>query len=168
MPMDHAAGWDARDQLLKELRESGGLPVRTLYIRRDDGGALALGLLPDRRGLAMFEWHNTSYELRYLREPMLERQPYEKKAAGFGGFFGFGEKGSHGWLLRLSDREETAAEIVLLPHITSYADVAAKNDKFLYGRRRPRQIPLWQPIPEDQYTCLATVSLWEQLIREGK
>lgn len=168
MPSDHTSAWDARDRLVQELRDADCLPLRALYIRRDDGGTLALCLLPERRGFALVEWRNDTYELVFLQEPAMETEPYEKKAVGFGGYFGFGEKGSRGWLLRLIDQNKTVAEVTLLPYITAFADLPAKKDKFLYGRRMPRQIPHWQPVPEDQYICAAAISDWQRLLREGK
>lgn len=167
MPLNHIAAWDARDRLVQELRDVGGLPLRTLYIRRDDGGTLALGLLPERRGIAMVEWRNDSYELAFLRDPALETEPYEKKSVGFNGIFGFGEKGSRGWLLKITEQGKAVCEAVLLPRITAFADLSAKKDKFLCGRRLPSQIPLWQLIPEDQYACSAAILAWQKLLREG-
>ncbi len=167
MSSDYIAAWDTRDRLLEELKEKDSLPVRTLYIRRDDGGALALGLLSDRRGAVLIELHAASYELSILREPALLSEPYEKKAAGFGGVFGIGEKGSNGWMIKLTEHGKEVREIILLPYITSFADLAVKGDKFLCGKRKPRQIPLWQPRPEDRYTCEAVLTLWERFLREG-
>ena len=40
LPETIAAAWDARDRLLEELKQENRLPVRTLYVRRDDGGTL--------------------------------------------------------------------------------------------------------------------------------
>lgn len=168
MPKDqHVADWDARDRLLEELKQGGNLPLRMLYIRRDDGSALALGQLPDRRGLAMIDWRGESYDLTYLREPTIQTELFEQKAVGFGGMFGIGEKGANGWTLHLMDQGELAAEIRFLPYITSYADLLAKNDKFLTGKRKPREIPLWQLRPEDRFTCEATLNIWIRLALEG-
>ena len=42
---DFSAAWDARDRLVEELTREHCLPKRTLYISRNDGGTLAIGLL---------------------------------------------------------------------------------------------------------------------------
>ena len=106
----------------------------------------------------------SAYLLR-LREPDLTAEPFLQKSDGFGGVFGFGEKGANGWLLRFLERGETVAEVTLLPTITAFADLLTPDDRFLYGRRRPRQIPLWQLKPESKEFCEAVVTLWEKLLR---
>jgi hypothetical protein len=164
----HDAAWDLRDRLLEELKQTDCVPARTLYIRRDDGGALGIGLLPEQRGVALFEWRNTSYELKVMRKPEMRLEPYELKSVGFGGIFGIGEKGGNGWKIRMIECGKDVAEVILLPNITSYADLLAKNDRFLYGKRKPRYIPLWQLQPDDRFACAQTVALWEKLICEGK
>ncbi len=163
----HIAEWDARDQLLEELKQGDNMPLRTLYIRRDDGSALALGALPDRRGLAMFDWRGASYDLKFLREPALHMEIFEQKAVGFGGMFGFGEKGANGWTLQVTERGKTVAEIMFLPYITAFADLPIKNDKFYKSKRKPNQIPLWQLRPEERDVCEKTLTLWKRLMLEG-
>jgi len=167
LPEGIAAAWDARDRLLSELKEENLLPVRVLYIRRDDGGTLAIGLLPNRGGVVVIQWIGETYTTTLVKQPTLVLDPFEQKAEGFGGVFGFGEKGSSGWGLRLLDGGVDVAEIILLPYITSFADLFAKDDRFLYGKRKPRAIPLWQLRPEERRVCEATVGLWEKLVREN-
>lgn len=162
---DFSAAWDARDQLLDQLRREECLPSRMLYIREDDGTALCAGLLPGHAGLVLIFWNGESYTLRQLKEPELIAESYTQAADGFGGVFGFGEKGANGWLLRFSERGETVAEVTLLPTITAFADLLTPDDRFLFGRRKPRQIPLWQPKPENKEFCENVVSLWEKLLR---
>ncbi|MEA4869769.1 MAG: hypothetical protein VB062_03920 [Christensenella sp.] len=166
-PEEHAAAWDARDRLLNELKQEKQLPVRALYIRRDDGGTLAIGLLPERGGVVMTQWNGASYTTARLNRPALVLEPFEQKAEGFGGVFGFGEKGSSGWILRLLDGGAEMAEAKLLPYITSFADLLAKDDRFLYGKRKPRSIPHWQLRPEERRVCEAAVGLWERLVKES-
>lgn len=100
-----------------------------------------------------------------LREPELTVDPFNQKADGFGGMFGFGEKGANGWLLRFSERGEPIAEVKLLPAITAFADLSAKDDRFLYGRRKVKHIPLWQLRPESSNVCESIVLLWGKLLR---
>ena len=159
--------WDARDQLLAQLKELDCVPVRTLYVRRDDGGTLGIGLLPGDNGVVLIEWRNTSYELKIMRKPEMRLEPYELKTVGFGGIFGIGEKGGNGWSIRMIECGVEVAEVKLLPNITSFADLVAKNDLFLRGKRKPRQIPLWQPRPDERFACLTTLELWERLICKG-
>ena len=161
---DFSAAWDARDQLIDQLRREACLPTRVLYVREDDGTALCAGLLPGHSGLVLIFWQGDRYTLRQLREPELTAEPFVQKADGFGGVFGFGEKGANGWMLRFLERGEVAAEVTLLPTITAFADLLASDDRFLYGRRKPRQIPLWQPKPESKEFCEAVVSLWAKLL----
>ena len=78
-----------------------------------------------------------------------------------------GEKGASGWQIKLINNGEIHAEVTLLPAITAFADVLAKNDRFLYGKRKPQSIPLWQLRPEERRICEATVGLWEKLVRES-
>ena len=167
LPEGIAAAWDARDRLLTELKQENLLPVRMLYIRRDDGGTLAIGLLPERGGVVMIQWIGETYTITRIQQPTLVLDPFEQKSEGFGGMFGFGEKGSSGWVLRLLDGEVEAANAVLLPYITSFSDLFAKDDRFLYGKRKPRAIPLWQLRPEERRVCEVTVGLWEKLVRES-
>lgn len=165
---DFSAAWDARDQLLEQLRREECLPKRVLYIRENDGTALCAGLLPGHAGVVLIFWKGESYTLLRLREPDLTAEPFQQKADGFGGVFGFGEKGANGWLLRFSERGETIAEVQLLPTITAFADLLTPDDRFLFGRRKPRQIPLWQLKPESKEFCENVVSLWGKLLRSGE
>ena len=163
-----AAAWDARDRLVIELKQENRLPVRTFYIRRDDGGTLAIGILPDRGGVVMVDWSGTAYTTVLLNHPALILEEFEQKSEGFGGVFGFGEKGSHGWTLRLLDDGAEVTSVVLLPYITSFVDLMARDDRFLYGKRKPRAIPHWQLRPEERRVCEATVGLWERLVKESR
>ena len=162
---DFSAAWDARDMLIEQLRREGNLPARVLYVRCDDGGALGAGLLPGHAGLVLLFLKGDSFTTRVLREPEIVAEPFAQKSDGFGGMFGFGEKGSNGWILRFFERGEAVAEAMLLPTITAFADLLATDDKFLYGRRKPRQIPLWQLKPESKEFCESIISLWVKLVR---
>ncbi|MEA4914615.1 MAG: hypothetical protein VB061_08605 [Christensenella sp.] len=164
---DFTAEWDARDELVERMKRENCLPKRVLYVRKNDGGALALGLLPKRAGLVLIDWRADSYTLRLLKEPQLTAESYEQKSDGFGGVFGIGEKGANGWQLCVFERGEAMAEVMLLPTITAFADLLAPDDRFLYGRRKPRQIPLWQLKPEESAFCETVVSLWVRLVGEG-
>ncbi|MDP3448549.1 MAG: hypothetical protein Q8S22_10890 [Eubacteriales bacterium] len=162
-----SAAWDARDELVDKLRREECLPLRMLYVRNNEGGALAAGLLPGHAGLVLIDWRGSAFTTRVLREPELTTEPIEQKADGFGGMFGFGEKGAHGWLLRFLERGEPVAEVELYPTITAFADMLASDDRFLHGRRKPRQIPLWQLKPEARAFCETVISLWVRLVREA-
>ena len=164
---DFSAAWDARDQLVETLKQEERLPVRVLYVRGNDGGALGAGLLPGHAGLVLIEWRGNEFSTRLLREPELSAESATQQADGFGGVFGFGEKGANGWMLRFFERGEFVAEIALFPTITAFADLLTSDDRFLYGRRKPRQIPLWQLKPEENSFCETVVSLWVRLVREG-
>ena len=163
---DFSAAWDARDQLLNRLRRDECLPKRMLYLRTNDGGALCAGLLPGHGGLMLIDWRGSEFLLRWLGEPELTAEPATQRADGFGGMFGLGEKGANGWQLRFFDRGELVAEAPLYPAITAFADLLAEDDRFLYGKRKPRQIPLWQLKPESREYCEAVVPLWVRLVRE--
>ena len=165
--IDFSAVWDARDELIEHLKRDECMPKRVLYIRNNDGSALAIGLLPNHAGLALIDWQGDHYTLSVLREPRITAEPFEQKSDGFGGVFGFGEKGGNGWQLSVYEKELLLAEATLLPTITAFADLLAPDDRFLYGRRKPRQIPLWQLKPEENSFCETVVSLWVRLVREG-
>lgn len=164
---DFSAEWDARDELLARLKLENCLPKRVLYIRKNDGSALALGLLPNHAGLSLIDWQGDHYKLTVLRKPRLIAEPFEQKSDGFGGVFGIGEKGGNGWQLDVYEEDALLAEVTLLPTITAFADLLTPDDRFLYGRRKPRQIPLWQLKPEENAFCETVVSLWVRLVREG-
>jgi len=164
---DFSAEWDARDQLIEQLKKENCLPKRVLYVRKNDGGALAAGLLPNRAGLLLIDLHGSAFTTKLLREPGLTAEPFEQKSDGFGGMFGFGEKGANGWQLCFLDHGECVAEVEFLPTITAFSDLLASDDRFLYGKRKPRQIPLWQLKPEERSFCETVVSLWVRLVREG-
>jgi hypothetical protein len=161
------AAWDARDELVQQLKREECLPSRVLYVRNNDGGTLAAGILPGHAGLVLIEWCGSAFTVKRLREPELTAEPFEQKSDGFGGVFGFGDKGATGWQLRFHERGELVAEVALLPAITSFADLLAADDRFLYGRRKPRHIPLWQLKPEERAFCETVVSLWVRAIRDG-
>jgi hypothetical protein len=164
---DFSAEWDARDELVARLKEENCLPKRVLYVRRNDGSALALGLLPNRAGLTLVDWQGDHYALKVLKKPLLVAEPFEQKTDGFGGVFGFGEKGGNGWQLSIYENDMLLFEVQLLPTITAFADLLTSDDRFLYGKRKPRQIPLWQLKPEENSFCETVVSLWVRLVREG-
>jgi hypothetical protein len=158
------AAWDARDRLLTELAQTNRLPSRTLYIRRDDGGTLGIGLLPERGGLLVIDWKDAAYQLQLLRQPVLRLDPYEQKSAGFGGMFGFGEKGARGWTVRLLDGGTVQTEVAVLPNITAVADLLLKEDAFLGGKRRSKTAPHGQLRPEEKETCERMLAFWEELV----
>lgn len=164
---DFSAEWTARDELVEQLKRDNCLPKRVLYVRKNDGSTLALGLLPNRAGLVLVDWQGEHYTLSVLRESKFIAEPFEQKVDGFGGVFGFGEKGGNGWQLSIYEKEVLLAEVTLLPTITAFADLLTPDDRFLYGRRKPRQIPLWQLKPEERSFCETVVSLWSRLVREG-
>ena len=91
--------------------------------------------------MVMIDWSGTEYRTALLNHPALVLEEFEQKSEGFGGVFGFGEKGSQGWTLRLTDDGAEVTNVVLLPYITSFVDLMAKDDRFLYGKRKPRAIP---------------------------
>ena len=161
------AAWDARDRLLQELAQTNSLPGRTLYIRRNDGGTLAIGLLPERGGLVTIDWRYADYKIEHLRQPVLRLDPLEQKAEGFGGMFGFGEKGALGWTIRLLDGGEVRAEAAVLPNITAISDLLLAEDSFLSGKRRPKSAPHGQLRPEDKAACERILSVWERLVLEN-
>ena len=142
------------------------LPKRMLYVRKNDGTALAIGLLPNRAGVVLVDWRADSYTMKRLAKPRLTAGPFEQKSDGFGGVFGFGDKGANGWQLCLYEGTEAMAEVTLLPTITAFADMLTPDDRFLYGRRKPRQIPLWQLKPEERAFCETVVSLWVRMVGE--
>jgi hypothetical protein len=156
--------WDARDRLLEDLAQTNRLPSRTLYIRRDDGGTLCIGLLPEHGGLLVIDWKDAAAQRQLLRQPVLRLDPYEQKSEGFGGMFGFGEKGARGWTLRLLDRGTVQTEIAVLPNITAVADLLLKEDAFLNGKRRSKTAPHGQLRPEDKDTCERMLNFWEELV----
>ena len=162
-----SAAWDARDQLVNQLRRDESLPHRVLYLRTDDGGALGAGLLPGHGGLMLIDWRGSEFLTRRLSEPELKAEPATQQSDGFGGMFGVGEKGANGWMLRFLDRGALVAEVPLYPAITAFADLLAADDRFLYGKPKPRRIPLWQLKPEDRETCEAVISLWVRLVQEA-
>jgi len=164
---DFSAAWDARDELVEKLKRDENLPKRVLYVRGNDGATLCAGLLPGHAGLLLIEWQGEHYTMRHLLEPELTAEPVVQKADGFGGVFGFGEKGANGWMLRFFDRGEFIAEISLFPTITAFSDLLASDDKFLFGRRKPKHIPLWQLKPEGKEFCENVVSLWVRLVQEA-
>lgn len=164
---DFSAAWDARDELVEKLKSEESLPKRVLYVRGNDGRTLGAGLLPGHAGLVLIFCQGDHCTVRHLQEPELTAEPEVQKADGFGGVFGFGEKGANGWMLRFLNRGEPVAEIALFPTITAFADLLAADDKFLYGRRKPRYIPLWQLKPEGREFCENVVSLWVRLVREA-
>ena len=63
---DFSAAWDARDQLVNQLRREETLPQRALYLRADDGGVLGAGLLPGHGGLMLIQWHGSEFLTRRL------------------------------------------------------------------------------------------------------
>ena len=161
---DYTAAWDARDRLTAELAQCNRLPERTLYIRRNDGGTLGFGLLTKGQGLLLMDWSGEHYETQVLQNPVLRLDPYEQKADGFGGMFGFGEKGARGWMLRLIDGGAVQAEIPVLPNITAVADLLFKEDAFLNGKRRNKTAPHGQLRPEDKDICERMLAYWEALV----
>ena len=159
-----SAAWESRDRLQNELSQTNRLPSRTLYIRRDDGGTLCIGLLPERGGVLVIDWKDAAYQLQHLRQPVLRLDPYEQKSAGFGGMFGFGEKGARGWTVRLLDGGTVQAEVAVLPNITAVADLMLKEDAFLSGKRHSKTAPHGQLRPEDKDTCERMLAFWEELV----
>lgn len=166
-PNEFNAAWDARDRLVEELKRERCLPKRTLYIRRNDGGTFAIGLLPDQGGVVAIDWNNATCNTLILRQPVLRLDPYAQKPEGFGGILGFGEKGARGWKIRLIDGGHVRAEATVLPNITAIADVLGSEDPFLCGKRKPRTAPHGQLRPEDKAICARTLMLWERLVLQN-
>jgi len=166
-PDEIKIAWDNRDNLAEELERNGSMPVRTLYIRLDQGGTLALGLLKNGKGAVLIDWTNACYQISELIRPQILLEPYVQREEGFGGMFGFGEKGALGWTLRIEADGKICAREPVLPNITAIADLLAGNDRFLNGRRKPREAPLGQLRPEDRETCLQILTLWERLVMQN-
>ncbi len=158
------AMWDCRDRFVAELRGDSLLPERTLYIQRQDGGACAIGSLPNGTGALAIDWHTDTCSFAVVNQPQLLIGSYEQEADGFGGMFGFGEKGGSGWLLRLLDGDALLWEAPLLPGITAIADLLYSEDRLLNGKRKKRDVPLWQLRPENAQTCEQILSVWEKLL----
>jgi hypothetical protein len=68
-PDEIKIAWDNRDNLAEELERNGSMPVRTLYIRLDQGGTLALGLLKNGKGAVLIDWTNACYQISELIRP---------------------------------------------------------------------------------------------------
>ena len=134
----------------------------------DDGGTLAFGLLEKGNGAILIEWRNSGYQILLVERPKLSTEPYARKEEGFGGMFGFGEKGALGWMLRLINGETVFAEAPILPNITAIADALRKEDPFFAGKQKLREAPLDRLRPEDRETCRQILSLWERLTKERK
>lgn len=166
-PDEITAAWDARDRLLEELKRTQRLPTRTLYIRRNDGGTFVAGLLPERGGVLTIDWNNADYRVEVLCQPVLRLDPFVQKEEGFGGIFGFGEKGARGWTIRLLDAGIVRAEAEVLPDITAISDLLVSEDTFFNGKRRPKTAPHGQLRPEDKETCERILSVWERLVLEN-
>ena len=160
--------WENRDRLAAELERENRMPLRTLYVRLDDGGTLAFALLKDGCSALLIDWKNSGYQVTVLTDPKLSIEPYARKEEGFGGMFGFGEKGALGWMLRLINGETVFAEAPILPNITAIADALRKGDPFFAGKQKLREAPLDRLRPEDRETCRQILSLWERLTKERK
>ena len=160
--------WENRDRLAADLAQDDHMPLRTLYVRMDDGGTLAFGLLEKGNGAILIEWRNSGYQISLVERPNLSTEPYARKEEGFGGMFGFGETGALGWMLRLINGETVFAEAPILPNITAIADALRKGDPFFAGKQKLREAPLDRLRPEDRETCRQILSLWERLTKERK
>ena len=75
---DFSAEWDARDELVERMKRENCLPKRMLYVRKNDGTALAIGLLPNRAGVVLVDWRADSYTMKRLAEPRLTAEPFEQ------------------------------------------------------------------------------------------
>ena len=163
---EQGAMWDCRERLIADLRTGGVLPERTLYIRRQDGGAYALGRLKGGTCALSIDWRMDSANFAMVNEPRMIIDSYVQKADGFGGVFGIGEKGGIGWMLHLMDGETSVWEVSLLPGTTAIADLLYSEDRFLNGKRKKRGVPLWQLRPENTETCRQILSVWMRLFGE--
>ncbi len=161
---ERGAMWDCRDRFVAELRGGNLLPERTLYMQRQDGGAFAIGSLPKGTRALAIDWHTDACSFTIVNKPRLLISSCEQEADGFGGMFGFGEKGGSGWLLHLLDGDTLLWEAPLLPGITAIADLLYSEDRFLNGRRKKRDVPLWQLRPENAQTCEQILSVWEKIL----
>ena len=162
--IDWETMWKTRDQLVEELKNSGLLPERSLYIRREDGGVFALAVRTDAPRVLSFDWNGTSCRYRALENPHIALSEYDVQPGGFGGMFGLGEKGAHGWMLRVLDGASLVWETPVLPGMTAIADLLFREDRFLNGRRKKGTVPHWQLMPEDEQRCEEIIAVWERLL----
>lgn len=156
--------WNTRDQLVEELENKGFLPERSLYIRREDGGVFALAVRTNSPRVLSFNWSGSACQHRALEKPRIVLFEYDVQPGGFGGMFGLGEKGAHGWMLRVLDGETLVWETPVLPGITAIADLLYREDRFLNGRRKRGTVPHWQLMPEDEKRCEEIFAVWGRLL----
>ena len=159
--------WTARDRLVEELKNKGLLPERSLYIRREDGGVFALGVRKQAPRVLSFDWDGAECRYRALESACIVLTEYDVTPGGFGGMFGLGEKGAHGWMLHVLEAEALVWQTPVLPGITAIADLLYREDRFLNGRRKKGTIPHWQLCPEDAARCGEIFTVWQRLMEEA-
>lgn len=167
MELDWETKWNTRDQLVEECKRKGCLPGRSLYLRREDGGVFALGVRKDAPRVLSFDWDGAACRIRTLEKPRIALSEYDVQPGGFGGMFGLGEKGAHGWMLRIFDGESLVWETPVLPGMTAIADLLFQEDRFWNGKRKKSTVPHWQLKPEDQQRCEEIFTVWERLLAEA-
>lgn len=159
--------WDVRDKLAEELRVRDLMPERSLYIRREDGGVFALGIRKQAPYILSFDWDGTECRLRALESASITLTEYDVAPNGFGGMFGLGEKGAHGWMLSVLEVGKLVWQTPVLPGMTAIADLFFREDRFLNGRRKKGTVPHWQLMPEDEKRCVEIFTVWDKLLREA-
>ena len=160
--------WNTRDRLVEELTSRGLMPDRTLYIRREDGGVFALAVRKDSPRVLSFDWDGACCRYGALEQPSLSLAAYDVQPGGFGGMFGVGEKGAHGWMLRVLDGQTLVWQAPVLPGMTAIADLLYKEDRFLNGRRKRATVPHWQLTPEDGERCGEIFAVWQKILGNMK
>ena len=158
--------WDVRDKLVEELRIRDLLPERSLYIRREDGGVFALGLRKQPPRILTFNWEGTECRYRTLEEASISLAEHDVAPGGFGGMFGLGEKGVHGWMFSVLEAGTLVWQTPVLPGMTAIADLFFREDRFLNGRRKKATVPHWQLRPEEEERCEEIFSVWQRVLEE--
>ena len=154
--------WDVRDKLVEELRIRDLLPERSLYIRREDGGVFALSIRKQTPRVLSFDWEGTECRYRTLERVSISLAEYDVAPGGFGGMFGRGEKGAHGWMFSVLEAGTLVWQTPVLPGMTAIADLFFREDRFLNGRRKKGTVPHWQLMPEDEKRCEEIIVVWER------
>jgi hypothetical protein len=92
---DFSAEGDARDELVERMKRENCLPKRMLYVRKNDGTALAIGFCQIARGVVLVDWRSDFVYDERLGETSADgREPFEQKSDGFGGVeFGLWRQG---------------------------------------------------------------------------
>lgn len=148
----------------EESRQKDLIPERALFVQKD-GGFVGIGICKGR----LYELTgpapgaDTDFGICELHDYTVQISDSYIKPSGFGGYFGFGEKGGKGKkiIISMPDHQIT---LEIIPSITLVLDVEAKNNTLFSLKERKNSNFAWNMLPVASWKYDSIINAWSGIL----